>query len=200
MSSGNWIDADFSGLHGLADKFSSSNIEKCRFVESDLTGLALRSNNIKNSDFSRSNLGECRFSSANILRGTFAGCDFSRSEFSRCNVTDCDFSGANLTGVTAKWSNLTRMKLTDAVLFRTKFSCGQFTELTFTGEMTECSFENCDFARVIFDGAVMRECFFKNAKLRRVHFTGCRADKLTYAFLKSCKADLTGVAVMEDET
>jgi uncharacterized protein YjbI with pentapeptide repeats len=66
------------------------------------------------------------------------------------------------------------------------------------GELSGCAFENCDFARVTFDGAALCECFFKNAKLRRAKFVNCRADRLACAFMKNCKADLSDVAAIED--
>ena len=44
MSSGNWIDADFSGLKNLQEKFSSSNMKNCKFIGSELSGLILKSN------------------------------------------------------------------------------------------------------------------------------------------------------------
>jgi len=219
MSRSNWADADFSGLSGLAERFSGANIERCRFVGSEMAGLKLLGNNIRDSDFSRSVLSGCRFgganlkdsnfsnsilsgcrlSSTNLERSTFAGCDFSQSELKRSEVTGCDFSAANLTGVASKFCNFKKVSLTGAILYRTRFSFGQFTELTFTGELNECTFENCDFARVAFEGAVLRQCFFKNTKLKRVKFIGCRADRLTYAFLKAGKADLSDVEIIEEE-
>lgn len=51
MSHGNWMDADFSGLKNLHEKFSSSNILRCKFVGSDMSGLLLKSNNVHISDF-----------------------------------------------------------------------------------------------------------------------------------------------------
>ncbi|RYL94097.1 helix-turn-helix domain-containing protein [Sporolactobacillus sp. THM19-2] len=199
LSGGNWIDADFSGLHGLAEKFNGSNIEKCRFLKSDLAGLVLKGNNIRGSDFSRSDLSGCKFAHTNINQDTFIGCDFTRSSFFHSKVSDCDFSMANLTGVVSKWSHFKKVNLNGTVLYRTKFEYSQLTDNTFTGEITECSFENCDFARVIFDGAILRQCFFKNAKLKRATFVNCQVDRLTYAFMKTCKADLTDVTVTEDK-
>lgn len=198
MSGGNWVDADFSGLHGLAEKFSSSNIEKCRFIESEMAGLALKSNNIVRSDFSRSDMRHCEFKSANLQHSIFVGCNFNCSRFSRCNVSDCDFSETDLTDIHSKWGNFKKVNLTGAILYKTKFELGQLTEVTFTGELTECSFVNCDMARVVFDGAVLRDCFFKNTKLKRAKFINCKADKLTYAFMKSCKADLSDVTIIEE--
>jgi transcriptional regulator with XRE-family HTH domain len=55
MSNSNWVDADFSGLKDLKDKFSSSNIKNCKFVNSDLSEITLKSNCIDICDFSHSN-------------------------------------------------------------------------------------------------------------------------------------------------
>lgn len=198
MSGSNWLDADFSGLQGLAEKFSYANIEKCRFVESELAGLELKGNNIKDSDFSRSDLDNCHFAGANIERCIFNGSDFSQSVFAKSNVVNCDFSRANLTGAVIKWSNFKKANLSDTVLFKTKFNFGQISGITFGGEITECSFENCEFMQVIFDRAILRNCFFKNAKLRRAKFINCQADRLTYTFMKNCKADLTDVSIIEE--
>src|SRR5664279_4912323 len=46
MSRGNWVDADFSGLKNLNEKFSSSNMLRCLFICSEMSGLLLKSNNI----------------------------------------------------------------------------------------------------------------------------------------------------------
>jgi transcriptional regulator with XRE-family HTH domain len=37
MSRGNWAGADFSGLKNLHDKFSSSNMQLCKFIGSDFS-------------------------------------------------------------------------------------------------------------------------------------------------------------------
>ena len=56
MSRGNWVDADFSGLKNLYEKFSSSNMLRCLFIGSDLSGLLLKSNNVNSCDFSSSDI------------------------------------------------------------------------------------------------------------------------------------------------
>jgi len=198
MSGSNWVDADFSGLCGLADKFNGANIEKCRFVGSELSGLSLKRNNIENSDFTSSNLRECRFANVNIEKDIFIECDFSKSEFNMSNIKNCDFSRANLIDIAAKWSNFQKIKLTEAIINGVSFQFGQLTDMTIDGEIANCSFENCDFARVIFDGAIIRNTFFKNSKLKRVKFLNCKADRLSYAFMKSSKADMSDVEIIED--
>lgn len=199
MSGGNWVDADFSGLRGLAEKFSSSNIEKCRFTGSELSGLILKGNNIEHSDFTNSELKGCKFSNTNLENDIFTGCNLTGSEFIRNSMKNCNFSGANLTEVLYKWCDFQNIKVSGAKLLGTTFQLGQLTEIIFDGEITNCSFKNCDFTRVEFKDAVIRNTFFKNSKLKRVKFINCKVDRLSYAFMKSCKADLSGVEIIEEE-
>ncbi|GHV31781.1 hypothetical protein FACS18949_01020 [Clostridia bacterium] len=173
MSSSNWKDADFSGLGNLNGKFSHSNIKGCKFVGSDLSETVLKGNNVADCDFSAS--------------------DLSRSTLQASNITRCDFTKADLTGALIKSSNFARNNLTGAVWNRTEFKSGSLKELVFEGEMTDCSFVDCQYSRTEFRGVTFRGCFFKNGNLKRAVFTDCRADKLTYAFLKSAKADLTNI-------
>ena len=197
MSRGNWSDADFSGLNGLAERFSSSNIENCQFVGSDLAGLQLKGNNIQRSDFTSSDLSECRFSGTNFERSIFTECDFHKSEFIRSNIKNCDFNRANLRDAVSKWSQYNKVNFSGAVFIRTAFQYGQLTDIFFDGEIIDCAFENCDFARVEYNSAVIRNTFFKNCKLKRAKFINCKADKLSYAFMKTCKADLSDVKIVE---
>ncbi len=198
MSGSNWVDADLSGLHGLTEKFNGANIDKCQFIGSELSGLVLKGNNIKRSNFSHSDLSNCKFSGTNFTDNICCDCNFNKSEFSRSNIANCDFSNADLTGFTAKWSNFKNIKLSGATLLRTTFKLGQLTEVTFDGKITSCAFENCDFAHVKFHGAVIRDTFFKNCKLKRAAFNACKADRLSYAFMKACKADLADVEIIEE--
>lgn len=197
MSSSNWIDMDFSGLAGLAEKFNSANIENCKFIASELSGLQLRRNNIKRSDFTKSDMRECSFSNSNLENDIFIECDFSKSEFVRSNIIFSDFTKANLTNVKFKFCNIRKTILTDAVLYGSIFQYGQFTELVFNGKITDCAFENNDFSKIEFNGAEIRNTFFKNCKLKRANFINCKADKLSYAFMKACKADLSDVEIVD---
>ena len=197
MSGGNWVDVDFSGLNGLAEKFKGANIENCQFVDSGLSALQLKGNNIRQCDFTRSDLSECKFSGTNLEQNIFVGCNFGKSEFSRTNIKNCDFSSANLEGVVSRWSQYNKVKLSGAILVGTTFQYGQLTDIIFDGEIVDCAFENCDFARVEYNGSTIRNTFFKNCKLKRAKFTDCKADKLSYAFMKTCKADLSGIEIIE---
>ena len=198
MSSSNWKDMDFSGLGGLAEKFNNANIDNCQFVDSELSGLQLRRNNINYSDFTKSDLKGCTFSNANIQNDVFIDCDLSKSEFIRSNVVESDFTGANLTGIAAKWCNIRRSIFKGASLSGALFNYCQFTDIVFDGKIVNCAFENNDFTRVEFSGAEIRNTFFKNCKLKKAKIINCKMDKLTYAFMKACKADLSDVQMLED--
>jgi uncharacterized protein YjbI with pentapeptide repeats len=78
------------------------------------------------------------------------------------------------------------------------FKGTQFTETTFSGLLEECTFTSCAFTRATFKNAIIKKSFFKYCDLKRVEFTDCQADKLTYEFLKNCKANMEGVTLLQD--
>jgi uncharacterized protein YjbI with pentapeptide repeats len=192
MSRGNWTDADFSGLENLHEKFNTSNMIRCRFNGSKLTGLLLKGNNVDSCDFSGSDLSnshiqrsnlkndifkdcslrQTRFSGSNIEGCDFSGADFNDAEFSKsfiygCHLTGADFSGAvikqgGLTGAARKSANTESNTIHDAVWNHTSFKDIQIADLLFTGTLEDCYFENCEFTRVIFRNVKLTNTFFKN--------------------------------------
>jgi len=233
MSRGNWVDADFSGLKDLHDKFSSSNMQRCKFNGSDLSGLLLKGNNVDKCDFSNSDISGSRIQSSNLLNNIFRDCSLKETEFSKTNINGCDFSDANFsgtefseshiygcdftgtdfTGVVIKSGGFTgaadksgsteRNTITNAVWNHTSFTDTQIADLVFTGTLEDCSFENCVFTRVTFQNSTLINTFFKNKSLKRIRFIDCKADRITYEFLKNGKADLSGITMLvpkrEDE-
>jgi hypothetical protein len=66
--------------------------------------------------------------------------------------------------------------------------------------LEDCYFENCGFTRVTFQKATLINTFFKNnKKLKRIRFIDCKADRMTYEFLKQGKADLTGITFLTEK-
>jgi len=226
MSRANWVDADFSGLKDLNEKFSSSNMQRCKFTGSDLSGLLLKTNNVDSCDFSGSEISNSRIQASNLGHNLYKGCSLKEMDFWGSNIDRCDFSGANLTGTKFSKSNiygcdftgadLTRVviksggfsgvtksddvkgnTLKDAVLNHTSFIDTQIADLIFTGTLEDCYFENCEFTRVTFQNATLINTFFKNnKKLKRIHLIDCKADRMTYEFLKQGKADLSGITLL----
>jgi len=198
MSQGNWVDADFSGLKNLKEKFGSSNMKNCRFAGSEMSGLVLKSNNVDSCDFSGSNISGSQFQNSNLGKNIFKDCALNGTEFSKCNIDACDFSNADFTGAVLKANNFHKNTLANAVWNHTSFLEMAIDDIVFDGKFEDCSFENCAFYRVTFQDSTLINTFFKNNRnLKRVKFINCKADRMTYEFLKSGKADLTGITLIQ---
>jgi uncharacterized protein YjbI with pentapeptide repeats len=195
MSRGNWMDADFSGLKNLHEKFSSSNMQRCLFIGSDLSGLLLKSNNVDGCDFSGSDFSNSHIQSSNLGNNLFRDCSLKETEFSESNISGCDFSGADFTGATFRSGNLLKNTMAKAVWNGTSFNGMAIDDIIFDGTLEDCYFENCAFYRVTFRNATLINTFFKNKSLKRIRFIDCQADRMTYEFLKNGRADLTGITL-----
>jgi uncharacterized protein YjbI with pentapeptide repeats len=196
MSRGNWLDADFSGLKNLHEKFSSSNMQRCLFVGSDLSALLLKGNNVDSCDFSSSDISSSHIQHSNLVNNLFRDCSLKETEFSGSYIMGCDFSGADFTGAVFKSGGFQDNPMANAVLNRTSFNAMQIANMVFDGTLEDCYFENCVFTKVTFQHSTLINTFFKNKNLKRVRFIDCKADKLTYAFLKNGNADLTGITLL----
>ena len=197
MSSGNWVDADFSGLKNLQEKFSSSNMKNCMFVGSIMSGLLLNSNNIDGCNFTNSDLSNSQIQSSNLGNNVFKNCSLKEAEFSKSNINACDFSEVDFTKTTFKSSNFMKNTIVNAKWNSTSFFEMQIQDIVFEGTMDDCFFENCVFYGVKFQNATLINTFFKNnKKFKRVQFIDCKVDKITYAFLKSNQANLTGITML----
>jgi uncharacterized protein YjbI with pentapeptide repeats len=206
MSRGNWVGADFSGLKNLHDKFSSSNMQRCKFIGSDMSGLLLKNNNVDRCDFSGSDFSNSHIQRSNLANNVFKDCSLKETEFSESYIYGCDFTGADFTGVTiksggfagvvVKSGGLEKNTIADAVWNRTSFIDTQIADIVFAGTLEDCYFESCAFTRVTFRNATLINTFFKNKRLKGIRFIDCQADRITYEFLKQGKADLTGITLL----
>jgi uncharacterized protein YjbI with pentapeptide repeats len=196
MSRGNWVDADFSGLKNLYEKFSSANMRRCLFIGSDMSGLLLKSNNVDSCDFSGSDFSSSHIQNSNLSDNLFKNCSLKKTEFSESYIHGCDFTGADFTGVVVKSGGFEKNTFADAVWSRTSFIDTQIADIVFAGTLEDCYFENCLFTRVTFQNSTLINTFFKNKSLKRIRFIDCQADRMTYEFLKNGKADLTGMTLL----
>lgn len=196
MSRGNWVDADFSGLKNLHEKFTSSNLQRCNFAGSGMSNLIMKANNVENCDFSKSDLSNSQFDNSHLVGNSFNDCQLKEAGFSGSYLKGCDLTGADLTGADFKKSSLLKTTLTNAVLTRTSFHETDFSGIVFSGIVQDCSFDNCSFSKVIFQDAKLVNTFFKGKSLKHIRFVDCEADRLTYEFLKNGKAELTGITLI----
>jgi uncharacterized protein YjbI with pentapeptide repeats len=198
ISQGNWVDADFSGLKNLKEKFSSSNIKNCKFLNSDLSGLTLKSNYIDICDFSNSNLRNSIVQNSYLTKNVFTESSLIDSNFTGSEVNSCDFTNANFSGTEFLNTNFQNNKIEMAKWKHTSFKNTSLIEINFDGILEDCSFENCGFGKVKFQNATILNTFFKNnRKFNKVEFIDCKVDKLTFAFLKSNGAKLEGITIIE---
>jgi uncharacterized protein YjbI with pentapeptide repeats len=197
MSGGNWVDADFSGLKDLKDKFSSSNIKNCKFINSDLSGLTLKGNEILSCDFSFSDMRNIKIQASEISKSSFKDCSLIDMEINQSEINNCNFDNANLSGAEFLNSNFEKNAINNTKFIHTSFKNIGLSNLIFDGNIENCVFENCSFKAVKFQNATILNTFFKhNRKFNRVEFIDCKVDKLTYAFLKSNLADLSGITLL----
>ena len=197
MSKLNLTDSDFSGLKNLHETLNSSNIQRCLFVGSDLSGLLLKRNNIDHCDFSSSDFSNSQILNSYLNKNIFRGCSLKGAEFLESYFSGCDFFGADFNKAVVKSSGFEKSIMTNAVLNHTTYIDTQLVDMVFEGILEDCCFENCTFSKVKFQNATLINTFFKNnKKFKQVQFINCKVDKLTYAFLKNNLANLTGVTVM----
>ena len=197
MSRGNWADADFSGLKNLHEKFSSSNMLRCKFIGSDLSGLLLKDNNVNTCDFSESDFSNSQVQRSFLSGNQFKSCALNAAEFSGSFMSGCDFSGADFTNAVIKSGGIEKSTLTNTTWNNTSFSNSMLADLVFESTVESCSFDNCAFTRVTFQNATLINTFFKCRSLKKIKFINCQADRMTYEFLKNGKADLSGVTLID---
>lgn len=197
MSQGNWVDADFSGLKNLKDKFSSSNMKNCKFMTSDLSGLVLGKNYIELCDFSGSDIRDSKIQSSNLLNNQFRKCSFIDAILFKSNVEKCGFTDADFSGAEILESNFESNTVNSVVWKFTKFLKSNISGITFIGTFEDCHFEHCSFYGVKFENATILNTFFKfNERFKKVQFVNCKVDSITYAFLKNNQANLTGITII----
>jgi len=196
MSMAAWKNADFSGLKTLSEKFNFSNVEHCLFREADFRGCQFKGNNINRCDFTGADLSGGRFSMANVEKNLFVGAKLRGAEFKSCNMDYNDFTGADLMSADFKSCNFDNNVLAGAPLTGVSLKSCNLRFVISDAAITDCSFVGCDFSKTEFRNVTLTNTFFKNCKMKRAAFIACRADKITFAFLQACKADVSGIDFM----
>lgn len=197
LSKLNLTGSDFSGLKNLHEKLSSSNIQNCMFVGSEMSGLFLNSNNVYNCDFTNSDISNSQIQNSMLNKNDFSNCSLKGTKFSKSFIESCDFTGTDLTEGEFNNGGFGKNTILNAKLNGTSFIDMAIQEIVFEGTIENCHFENCSFYGIKFQNATLLNTFFKNnKKFKRVQFINCKVDKLTYAFLKTNLANLTGITLI----
>jgi uncharacterized protein YjbI with pentapeptide repeats len=199
MSRGNWVDADFSGLKNLHEKFSFSNMQHCLFIGSDLSGLLLKSNNVDSCDFSGSDISSSHIQRSNLGNNLFKDCKLKETEFSGSNINGCDFSGADFIGATfLKSNNVDSCDFSGSDFSSSHIESSNFAKNLFKDcslketEFLESYIYSCDFTGADFTGVVIKSGGLEkntivNAVWNRTSFIDTRfADIVFDGILEDC--------------
>lgn len=197
MSGENYVEADFSGIKNVKEKLSGSSFKKCKLIKADLSDITFKGNSIQDCDFLDADLRNSRFYGSEIKASSFVKASFIDAVIEASEIRNCDFSNANLSGIEISTSEFRNNKIENTNWLHASFKDTQFTEIIFSGLLKESSFTSCAFSKVTFKNATIKNSFFKYSDLKRVQFIDCHADKLTYEFLKNCKANMTGITLVE---
>jgi uncharacterized protein YjbI with pentapeptide repeats len=119
------------------------------------------------------------------------------TEFSGSNISKCDFTESDFTGAKIKAGGFEKNTVNNALWNGTSFIGTYLLDLVFDGTLENCYFENCTFKKVTFENTILVNTFFKNNDLKRIKFVDCKADRITYEFLKHGKADLSGITLLD---
>jgi uncharacterized protein YjbI with pentapeptide repeats len=198
MSQGNWVDADLSGLKNLREKFFSANLQRCKLVGSDLSGLKIANNNIETCDLTGSTLAHSQLLRSSISFTNFTDCSFLSTAASGSTLTSCDLSGADLSYTTFKMGSFAKNTTHHVNWKHTAFVAMHLEDILFEGTIDNGYFETCSFSKVTFQNATLINTFFKNSRLKRITFINCTADRMTYELLRIGKADLSGVTMLPE--
>lgn len=196
MSRGNWVNADFSGLKNLREKFGSSNMKNCKFIGSEMSGLVLKANHVDACDFSNSDLSSSKIQASHLINNLFKECSLKAAEFSSSHIQNCNFFQTDFTGSTFKTSSFIGNIIEGSIWNAASFISSDISNVVFEGKVEDCSFEYCSFSKVTFKNATLKNTFFKCRSLKRLQFIDCQADRMTYEFLKNGKADLKGISLI----
>lgn len=199
MSGGNWVDADFSGLKNLHERFSGSNLQGSKFVDSDLSELLLKGNHLERCDFRGSNISGSQIQRSEVTRNLFNDSSLKGTVFSGCHIEGCDFSGADFSDAALRSCSFVKNTIQNAVLDNTAFIGSAIDNIVFEGILNNCAFENCSFSRVTFQNARLTNTFFKGGSLKKLKFIDCQTDRITFEFLKNGKANLGGIILVGEE-
>lgn len=197
MSGEDYVDADFSGLSGVNDKLNGSSFKKCKLIGADLSDISFKGNSIKDCDFNNAILRNSQFYGSEIKGNTFVNANFIDAVMAASEIRNCDFSQANLSGIEFSTSEFRNNNIEQTNWQHASFKSSEFVETIFSGLIENCTFSSCAFSKSKFVNATIKNSFFKYCDLKRVEFVDCKADKLSYEFLKNNKANLSGITLID---
>ncbi|MDR0549925.1 MAG: pentapeptide repeat-containing protein [Deltaproteobacteria bacterium] len=187
---------------------ADSNFAGANFIRANCQGLSFKSTILTEADFSEADLTGADFSqtvangvdfSLARLSGAFSHASLLSARFLDQNLDGANFSGALLDRafferISLKGANFSQASLKETAFFEVKAPKAIFREAK--GENARF-LPGCDLTRADFRGAFLRDAVFQESLLIGADFTGCRALRLSAAFLNLATARLRGAYLRE---
>jgi BTB/POZ domain-containing protein KCTD9 len=188
-------------------KQAKASMGMSKFAAIDLKQADLSDSNLAEGNFSYSSLLETKFNRSIVTDAMFMAAALKGSSFENSNLTNSIFGASDLQEVNFNGANLTNTKFRASALQSATFENSTLVNTTFiTSDLSTLSFNNLELNGVIFNASSLKGTTFKNATLRNVSFhhsdvkhtifDGAKMDKVTYALLKSAKANLENVEII----
>ncbi|MCL2797203.1 MAG: pentapeptide repeat-containing protein [Firmicutes bacterium] len=196
---GNWGEADFRGVTLPGEKFDFGNLKRVDFTGADLAGSSFKCANLYECTLDEANLTDCSFDMSNLRHASLRNAKLAGAKMFRSDMTDCDFSDASLLRADIKAADMKRCGLFGANLSGAYIRVSNFSKCGVENiVLDDVIFERSVFADITFSGITFKNTVFRMCNLKRVTFENCVMDKITYNFLKACKADLEDVKISEN--
>src|ERR1035437_7962032 len=140
ISKQNLTDSDFTGLKNLHEKLSSTNIQRCLFIGSDMSNLKLNKNNVSDCDFSNSDISSSQIQNSMLSKNKFINCSILNSKFLRSYIEGCDFTEADFTETEFNSGGFGKNTIENVKLNRTSFLDNVIQDIVFAGTLEDCRF------------------------------------------------------------
>lgn len=159
-----------------------------------------------NYDFKYARFDGCNFDGADFCGGKlpyaeFFGCTLRGADFAACELFRADFKGCDLSQATFARAALQRADFKDCVLKNVGFDGAQIDAAAFRACTVENvrfekqDFKEAAFGKTAFVGCVFADCTFTDCEFKTATFKDCAADKVSYNFLLTCKANTDGITI-----
>ncbi|HSW77381.1 MAG TPA: pentapeptide repeat-containing protein [Candidatus Chromulinivoraceae bacterium] len=178
-------------------KFKYSALMKADLAGTDLKGADFTSSALMDTVFDEANLTGAKFKAAALKKSSFRGANLTAANFTSADLQNVNFSKANLTGVTLKSSALGGAIFDGATLKGTEFSGSDLSNVSFDGQTLDAViFNSASLKNTSFKKAILRDVSFHHSAVKHAIFEGASMDKITYAILKSAKANVDSVTII----
>jgi uncharacterized protein YjbI with pentapeptide repeats len=171
-----FADADLSNL----------DLSACTFEDCDLSGVALRHADLRETRWNRCRMANARFDGIKAQGAAFTACDLAHSDWRRARIDGASFLDSRLTGAHLN---------IEAGLIGATFKETRLVAATITGlslrkmtldhlDFSDADLRGCDFREARFDGGSLRGTTFKDCRFKDADLRSCELGELSLAQAK----------------